>query len=266
MIRQTVFRAVVMALAWPVVAAGQSFVVAPNIYENTEGPGSSNSLIRNAGNPRTVQIIFSATQLTEMVNRNITGVTYRLSNVLPGGYPLVTTTWSQYQIRLGPSVAPASAGTTFADNFLTATTLVRTGPLTVPPFAWQVGSPPNPSPWGIEITFNTPYLYTGGNLGLLVTHPGSDNPDQGNSLLDSSGSASPGVGTEYTSFVSNEFNGSSGVSTVFVNVLRFTTSAASVPEPGTIALLAASALGLGWVWWLRRRRAVDLVVDDVVVA
>ncbi len=239
----------------PVTALGQpvTFLVAPNIYTNAEGPGSSNSLIRNLANPRTVQLIFDQNQLTGLVNHNITSIFYRLSNVLPNGYPIVQTTWAEYQIRLGPSVAPSVAGTTFATNFTVSPTTVRTGPLTVSPFSWTVGTPPNPSPWGVEIVFNTPYLYTGGHLALLVTHPGSDNPDQGNSLLDASGSMSPGVGVDYTAIAANSFDASAGTSNVFVNVIRFR-GVAAVPEPGTISLVL---LGLAALIAIRQGRPKD---------
>src|SRR4029078_10235117 len=159
------------------------------------------------------------TQLTGLVNHNLTGVTYRLTNIIPGPYPLVTTTWAEYSIRLGQSVAPNAAGTNFANNFLTSSTLIRSGPLTVPPRAWPQGSPPAPSPWGIEITFNTPYLYTGGNLALLVTHPGSNNQDQGNSLLDASASSSPGLNTDYAEVAANSFNATAGNLSNFVTVV-----------------------------------------------
>jgi hypothetical protein len=142
---------------------------------------------------------------------------------------------------------------------LTGSTLVRSGPLTVPPLAWPQGSPPNPSPWGIQINFNTPYLYTGGDLALLVSHPGSDNPSQGNSLLDASGSSSPGLHTDYRGFVANAFNATTGAQTNFVTVVRFTGVAASVPEPTTLVLTGLAVTAAGFAFWqIRRRRQVLL--------
>ena len=218
------------------IAQPISFFAVPNIYANAEGPGSSNSLIRNAGNPRTVQIILNQNQLTSMVNHSITGITYRLTNSLPNGYPIFQTTWSDYQIQLGPSVAPGSAVAQFASNFTSPPVTVRTGPLTVAPFSWLVGSPPVPSPWGVEIQFNTPYVYTGGNLALMVTHPGSDNPDQGNSLLDAAGTSSPGNGVDYTAITGNAYQALEGTQNLFTNVIRFT-GVAAVPEPAAVSLV-----------------------------
>jgi hypothetical protein len=133
--------------------------------------------------------------------------------------------------------------------------------LTVPPLAWPQGSPPAPSPWGIEITFNTPYLYTGGNLALLVTHPGSNNPDQGNSLLDASASSSPGLNTDYAEVAANSFNATAGNLSNFVTVVRFTGVPAAVPEPTTLLLVAVGlALVVVGMWWARHRHQ-DLALD-----
>ena len=226
------------------VCFAQTFVVAPNIYENTEAPGSSNTLIRNVGNPRTMQLIFDESQLTGLVNHEITSIAYRLSNNLPGNYPLITTTWSEYYIELGVSVDPTASGSTFADNYIGTPTAVRTGALTVAPNSWTVGTPPNPSPWGVEIVFDTPFLYTGGDLAMLVSHPGSDNPSEGNSLLDSAGSTSPGNGTLYTAYTTSLFQGTTGGQTLFVPVIRFQGNPVSVPEPSVFAVMLIGGVAL----------------------
>ena len=226
------------------ICFAQTFVVAPNIYENAEAPGSSNTLIRNVGNPRTIQLIFDESQLTELVNHEINSIAYRLSNNLPGNYPQVTTTWSEYYIELGVSVDPSQSVSTFANNYIGTPTAVRTGALTVAPNSWTVGPPPNPSPWGVEIVFDTPFLYTGGSLAMLVTHPGSDNPSEGNSLLDAAGSSSPGNGTLYTAYTSQSFQGTTGGQTAFVPVIRFQGNPVSIPEPSTFAFLLLGVVAL----------------------
>jgi hypothetical protein len=229
----------------------QTFVVVPNAFADTAGTGASSLLISPQNNPRTVQIVWNANQLTDLVGAQITALTYRLSAALPNGYPIQTTTWSDYNISLGPSVLPSQASTTFANNFLAPPTPVRSGPLTVPPLAWPTGGggSPTPTPWGFEIPFATPYLYTGGNLGLLVSLSGSDNPTFGNALLDSTGSASPGNGVNYTNISANTFNATTGVTSVFSTIVRLT--ATPVPEPLGLLALGLVAL-IPWARTLRR--------------
>src|SRR5262245_42977920 len=125
-----------LVLLLSAAARAQVLVTVPNIYETTNGPGVSSILIAPQNNPWTVQLVLNANQLTGMIGTTITGITYRLNAVTPNGYPRFdrpATTWSDYRISLGPSVAPSLATTTFAANYLSPPTLVRSGPLTVGP-------------------------------------------------------------------------------------------------------------------------------------
>jgi hypothetical protein len=225
-----------LGLAAATSAAAQVVVVVPNIYTSTTGSGLSQVLIGIQGNPRTSQFIWNANQLAGLIGMQITGVNYRLHTAIPNGYPLQTTTWSDYRISMGPSVTPSLATGTYASNFLTTPTLVRSGPLSVPPFAWNTGgSGSTPDPWGVFIPFDTPFVYTGGPLGMLFTHPGSNNPDQGNALLDSTSGSSPGNGVDYTNIGSAGFNATTGASTVFSTIIQL--NAIPVPEPTSIVLM-----------------------------
>jgi hypothetical protein len=225
-------------------------VVVPNIYGTAEGPGSTPLPIHIENNPWTLQLVYHENQLTGLVGTEITGIAYRRSATAGGGYPLQSTTWSNYVVRMGPSVAPGVATGTFATNFTASPTEVRSGTVTVPPFAWPNNGPPGPNPWGTEITFNTPYVYTGGNLAMLITHPGSDNPNIGDALIDTTGMASPGLGTNYAYFAGQGFDTLAGASSVFLPVVRFTSQ--PVPEPAT-GLLACAVVA-GFVAAARRWR------------
>jgi hypothetical protein len=221
-------------------APAQTYTVIPGIYADAEGPAGNNALVRHQGSPYTSQFVYSPTALATLVNFEITGLTFRSWGALPGGYPFqVTTTWADYRISLGPAVAPSAVdSTTFANNFTAPPTLVRSGPLTVLPNAWP-HTGPGPEPWGVEITFDRPYLYTGGNLAILVSHPGSDNPDFGNNLMNAASSTSPGYGVDYAMLTGPGFNASTGTINTFPTILRLTGIA--VPEP-RFALLGAAAL------------------------
>jgi hypothetical protein len=226
---------VIAGLAAALETRGQDvFHVAPVIYTNAEGPGSTPTPIHIQGAPRTFQFIINESQLTGLVNTQITGISYRHSAVSGGGYPLQTTTWAEYSISLGASVAPSSATGTFANNFTAGSTLVRTGSFTAAPFSWPNPGPPGPAPWGPIIDFDTPYFYTGGHLAMLITHPGSDNPNIGDALIDATGSSSPGQGTDYSFFIENVFNGTAGTSNLFMPIVQFS-GFSSVPEPSSFA-------------------------------
>ena len=121
--------------------------------------------------------------------------------------------------------------------------------------AWPNNGPGAPNPWGPEIGFDTPYHYTGGHLAMLITHPGSDNPNIGNALLDAAGMNTPGRGIDYSYFAGQGFDINSGSSSNFLPVVRFT-AVEPVPEPATwmIWLLLGTAFAGYQVWWRRSPR------------
>jgi hypothetical protein len=242
---------VVLGLGSPSSVPAQVNVVVPNFYTNTNGTGVTAVPIDIQGHPWTIQLIYNQSQLTGLVGQDITGIAYRRGATAGGGYPLQTTTWSTYVIRLGPSVAPNAATGTYASNFTAAPTQVHSGSFTVPPFAWPNFGPPGPNPWGPVITFDTPYHYDGGNLAMLITHPGSDNTNIGNALMDTTTNSSPGIGTDYSYFANTGFDVPSGSPTQFMPIVQFT-AVQPVPEPATCLLTGAAVMGV--VAALRRRR------------
>jgi PEP-CTERM motif-containing protein len=252
------FSAAILAVLTPALpASAQVSAVIPNIYANTAGTGYSNILDGQSGNPWTVELIWNANQLTGLVGSQLTSVKYRLGTNLPGSYPLVTTTWSDYRISFAPSVAPSAASTTLAGNLTASPTLVRSGLLTVAPFSWPNGG--SPTQWGVEILFDTPYFYTGGNLAMIVNQPGSDNPSQGNSLLDASSSSSPGYGTDFQMVAGNSFTATTGTLSPFATIV-FLSGSTPVPEPSTMLLVGGVTALFGV--FRRRRQPVKLSQED----
>ena len=174
-----------MRRAWMACAIGLAFagtvsaqaVVVPNIYTSTVAPGGSglNTLIRDSGNPRTAQLLINANELTTIpVGAEITGFTARMYVGNLTGFPASTATWADYTINMGPGVAFGSQTTTFASNFASAPTTVRSGQLTINASSFPGGAAPNPNAFGPVIAFGTPYTYTGGNLLMEVRHTGSN--------------------------------------------------------------------------------------------
>jgi len=253
-LRSPCFLTLVVGLMSAHVVSAQTFVVAPNIYTNAEGPGSAPVPIDIQNFSWTFQLVINQNQLTGLLGHQITGIAYRHSAVMGGGYPLVTTTWSNYVIRLGESVAPSAATTTFSNNFTAGSTQVRSGAFTVGPNAWPNNGAPGPNPWGPTLEFDTPFLYTGGHLAMLLTHPGSNNPDMGNALIDATGMSSPGRGTDFAYFAGVGFDVATGNSSNFMPVVRFT-GIPAVPEPGAGLLIGTVLAGLAVVSRWRRPEA-----------
>jgi hypothetical protein len=149
-------------------------VAVPNQYATTSsGASGLNTFIRDLGNPRTGQLLIAASELTGIPpGFFIIGVTFRMFS---GGtsFPPTPATWADYTINLGVG-GPLPGSTTFANNFVGAPQLMRSGALTIPANSFPVGGSPNP--FGADITFSgtNAYQYNGGNLVVEVRHTGSN--------------------------------------------------------------------------------------------
>ncbi len=227
-----------------IASAGRAyFWVIPPAYENTNFGDGLNTIVRNAGNPRTYQMIVAASQLTGITpGDQIVGITFRLYNGAATAWPSADVTWTDYEVYIGASVDPASMSTTFANNWIGTPTQVMDGPFTIPAgtFGW---TSTNPKPWAtVEWTFATPFTYTGGHLGILFSHPGSTSSEV--QFLDSLGTTRPGYGVDYRAASATSFGASSGSFTSFT-IARLNV----VPEPASLLVMATGMALLA----LRRR-------------
>lgn len=101
--------------------ANAYYWVIPPAYETTNFGDGLNTIVRNAGNPRTYQMIVAASQLTGITPADqILGITFRLYNAAPSAWPSADVTWTDYDVYIGESVDPASMTTTFASNWIGA--------------------------------------------------------------------------------------------------------------------------------------------------
>lgn len=169
----------VMALALAAPVFAQSVVV-PNANATVRNNTQLNSIIRNAGNPRTYQYGINATELANVpVGSVITGVSLRFSvlGTNTASWPPANITWTTYDIYAGPANPTGSWVADPALNFASTPQLVRTGPMVLDANSFTNTNPTNPTPnaWSeFYFDFQQPYLYLGGDLAMLFSHPGSN--------------------------------------------------------------------------------------------
>jgi hypothetical protein len=114
-------------------AAHAVYTVAPNAYANAQASTAGlNTFIRDVNAPRTGQLLINANQLGAIPNGSqIVGMAFRLFAGATVAFPASSATWADYTVTVGQGLAPLSATTTFATNFVGTPTVVRTGSLTV---------------------------------------------------------------------------------------------------------------------------------------
>jgi len=234
-----------------VMPAGADVVV-PGAFAATEAP-STFSLFTTAAAGRTYQYTINANQLTSVVNHDLTGLQWRLNNAATVNWPTADTTWSFFDIYVGPGVTPSLMSNTFASNFTGGPTQVRSGGLTVTANSFtfgQTGTTPNA--FGPAILFTTPYLYTGGDLTIEMrysAHAGVTNNPAFDGVA-ASGGPGNGWGVDFSARWTSNSAGVTGSNGNFLvtNLL----SQANIPEPSTS--VAAFILVSGLLTIVRSRR------------
>jgi hypothetical protein len=230
------------ALAVASLAPALSTVV-PNGFENTPGGGGFLGPFSTA--QRTYQLLIHENQLSAHVGRQINGFTFRILPSATAAWPASSITFSNFDVRLSGSVAPADRSLTFADNVVGAQTLVRAGELTIGAASFPAGGSPNA--FGPMIGLQNLYNYTGGHLLIEIRHTGFSGTSQSVDAVAASGGPGNGYGVNFSAAWTGNYAGVSGSQGNFA-----VTQISSVPEPGT---MAAICLGLAGVMARRRRKS-----------
>jgi hypothetical protein len=143
-----------------------------------------------ANSTRTYQMIIDDSQLTALSGKYITSISLRIPTTAAAAWPASNTTYPDYQIYLSDGVEPANRQLNFAANVVGTQTQVRSGSLLIPS-----GAVTNNGNFSFDITFNTPYLYTGTNLVIEIRHTGSNGTT---TSIDAVGTGTAGYGTLFT--------------------------------------------------------------------
>jgi hypothetical protein len=236
-----------LAVSFAAAPPARAQVVIPGVLEGREGITGLTTPLNGA--PRTLLLSFSDVALNGLAPGTlITGISFRHNAGNATARPLVDLTFADYEIYVGRENLAASGSTVFADYFLPGSrTLVRDGALTVPAGSYGVVPGSVPQPFGPAITFNvSPFLYTGSGLVLLIQHTGNGLE---NVAADSEGNIGGAFAMSASAFGATEGTGFPSIPVVNLLVIN-----AVAPEPGTLALLAMAAGGIGTIAFARRRR------------
>lgn len=226
------------AMTAPVAVAGIEQHVVPGDYTNT--PGDTNFTGPMTFGDRTNQMLIHEELLTDLVGRQLTGLSFRLPDNASSPWPDNELSYDFYDVYLSGSVAPEDRSFTFAENIVGDQTQVRSGGLTVPGSAFPDGGSPND--FGTEIGFDTGWTYTGGHLLVEIRHSGNDESSR---AVDAINTNSPDYGTRFSALWSGDADAVDGAFPARFSIMQFT----SIPAPGALALLGLAGLGT-----TRRRR------------
>lgn len=224
------------------VGAANADVIVPNSAAGVEADGVF-ALTTTLAAGRTYQMTIAASQLTGLVGQNIVAMQFRLNGAAASAWPLTNASYAFWDISIGPGVTPSAMSNVFADNFTSAPTQVRSGPLEFTAGSFSSGSMPNA--FGPSINFTSPYLYTGGNLTIemrFAQQVGTTTQSSLDALL-ASGGPGNGWGVDVAARWTANAAGTSG------NNGNFLVTNLVVPAPSSLALLGLTA---GIV--IRRRR------------
>lgn len=158
-------------------ALAQSVIV-PNSAASVGTGNTVNTLLRNAGNPRTYQMGIAAAELAGIpVGSVVTGLSFRgaVSTANPAAWPPSDTTWTNYDVTIGNGIPLGTWTGTYATNFSGTPVAARSGAMVI-----ETGVFPNtavlpaPNAWGeFYWDLQKPFVYTGGDLAILFAHNGS---------------------------------------------------------------------------------------------
>jgi len=208
------------------------FTVIPRGNQDCGGASGINTLIRDQGQPRTAQMIYSADELkTIPVGAAIDSLSIRLQPSATGNpppsWPAMDLNYANYDVKLSKLAAGLTVPTTSTSNFNTnidagSAVVVRSGPMTIPANSFGAGAAqPVVNPWNEYIIhFTTPYIYDGQDLVVTVSHDGFD--AVGTRFLDAVVTTHAGFGTRFRCISANAYNATDGAALATMTVCRLT--------------------------------------------
>ena len=190
--------------------------VVPNGFETT--PVSTYFSGTFDDTAKTYQLIIAASQLTNLINNQLTSIAFRSTATVPLFSPSIAYSYANYDIYLAQSVAPQNRSFTFNNNIVGTKTQVKSGVLTIPAGSFPTGSSPND--FGYQINFNSSYLYTGGNLVIEIRHSGYTATVNARPLSAAVPATTTGYGTLFTGCFALTYNATAAVQQATFAVIK----------------------------------------------
>lgn len=233
------------------IASATTTVVAPNARENVEGSLTFQGFSATAS--RRYMLLINSSELTSLVGMNLTGLSLRLNNASTAAWPPANYTHSFFDVKLSEGVAPSARSLTFASNVIGTQTNVRAGSVTFAAGSFSAGaSGTTPNAFAPMIAFDTPYLYTGGNLAVDMYF--SSNLSGATANFDALSNSADPLANTLVGGTWGTYSSTTGLPpTTGANANPFVTQwhAEAVPEPFSMVAMGAGLLALA----RRRRRA-----------
>lgn len=193
---------------------GTQFFIKPPGYENTPGTATFTGPLAN--NDRTYQLLIHDSILTDIVGKEIQAISWRLPTGASANWPAAETTYPNFDIYMGESVAPENRSLVLADNRVGPQKLVRASNLVIPAGVYTFGNTPND--WGPEILLDSLYLYNGGHLLIEIRHTSSGGASRS---VDAIGTSITGYGTAFSAAWQSSYIPTTGLQGNF-SVIRLT--------------------------------------------
>lgn len=183
-------------------AAASEYAV-PTAYASSPGPNVFLGPLANS--PRVYQMLINESEITQLMNTQLLGITFRLPVSASDNWPLSDISFNDYDVYLSGSVHPSERSLTFAQNIVGAQKKVRSGSLQITANSFTSGGSPNA--FGMMINFDSSYLYTSGHLLIEIRHTGFSGTSRS---IDAVGTSVSGYGTLFSACWNGNYAGTSG--------------------------------------------------------
>ena len=234
-----VFMLLITSAASPQEVKVVDFTVVPSGYDAI--PGTATFLGPLTSTQRTYQLLINEDQLTSHMNKDLTGISFRLPASATDNWPAADVLYSNYDIYLSGSVHPSLRSLTFADNVVGPQTLVRSGNLSITAGLYPAGKSPND--FGKEITFDSVWTYKGGHVLIEIRHAGSNGSSRS---VDAISTSTSGYGTSVSAAWTGSYTGTSGSQGNFAVVRISAVDPIPVELTSFTASVVMNNVGLNW--------------------